>query len=51
VRAAIAVARFHYEHVWRIQPRFEHALDWEMCDSIASKFPFFYEPKNSSLLA
>jgi len=43
--AAIAVRRSTYEQSGGFNPDLKHALDWEMWIRIASKFPFFYEPK------
>lgn len=42
---AIAVRRSTYEQLGGFNPDLKHALDWEMWIRIASKFPFFYEPK------
>ena len=43
--AAIVVRRSTYEQLGGFNPDLKHALDWEMWIRIASKFPFFYEPK------
>jgi len=43
--AAVAVRRSTYEQLRGFNPDLKHALDWEMWIRIASKFPFFYEPK------
>jgi glycosyltransferase involved in cell wall biosynthesis len=43
--AAIAVRRSIYEQLGGFNPDLKHAVDWEMWIRIASKFPFFYEPK------
>src|SRR5438034_3858233 len=43
--AAIAVRRSTYEQLGGFNAGLKHALDWEMWIRIASKFPFFYEPK------
>jgi hypothetical protein len=42
---AIAVRRSTYEQLGGFNPDLKHALDWEMWIRIASKSPFFYEPK------
>jgi hypothetical protein len=42
---AIAVRRSTYEQLGGFNPDWKHALDWEMWIRIATKFPFFYEPK------
>jgi len=43
--AAVAVRRSTYEQLRGFNPDLKYALDWEMWIRIASKFPFFYEPK------
>ena len=43
--AAIAVRRSTYEQLGGFNPDLKYAMDWEMWIRIASKFPFFYEPK------
>ena len=43
--AAVEVRRSSYEQLGGFNPDLKHALDWEMWIRIASKFPFFYEPK------
>jgi hypothetical protein len=43
--AAVEVRRSSYEQLGGFNPDLKHALDWAMWIRIASKFPFFYEPK------